>query len=150
MYVCQYLYRRWLFERASVSSPRNTQTARTQGLTILVFMLFCTPKRTHQQTESIRVYNASVTVERTADLSADLSDIRTYADQVTFSDGDVLIPHVKANEPLKAQVQHFLDCIKDPSVQQVSDGAMGRDVVKTLCAVDQSIEAGGKSVDIEW
>lgn len=58
--------------------------------------------------------------------------------QFQLRDADVLIPKVKAEEPLKIQNQHFLDCVRDRR-RSLTDGAFARDVVQTLEALQDSL-----------
>ncbi|MBI3309213.1 MAG: Gfo/Idh/MocA family oxidoreductase [Candidatus Melainabacteria bacterium] len=55
-------------------------------------------------------------------------------------EGEVLIPYVKNTPPLRAQTEHFMDCIikrKKP----LSDGENGLEVVKTLNEIIKMIKA---------
>jgi predicted dehydrogenase len=59
-------------------------------------------------------------------------------------DADVLIPKLKAEEPLKVQNQHFLECVRTGRCP-VTDGKFARDVVSTLEALQRSLrERGGR------
>ncbi len=51
--------------------------------------------------------------------------------RLVAKEGEVLIPHIKNMEPLKLQVEHFINCIKDRK-KPVSDGESGIKVVKVL------------------
>jgi predicted dehydrogenase len=89
--------------------------------------------------EPVRVYDKQVTDERTAAPWVD-----SFASfRASVRDGDVTIPKVAMNEPLKAECEHFLDCVLQGGVP-LSDGATGVAVVRTLDAVMRSARAGGR------
>lgn len=58
--------------------------------------------------------------------------------------GDVVIPNIPFSEPLRIESQHFIDCIRDESLQPISSGEQGLMVVQTLEAVERSMERDGK------
>lgn len=59
-------------------------------------------------------------------------------------DGEVVIPAVKAEEPLKRQAEHFMNAIIHRS-QPIADGKNGLDVVETLEAIQILLDAKRKS-----
>jgi len=60
-------------------------------------------------------------------------------------DGDVVIPRVAPEEPLKIQNTHFLEAVQQGRAIR-SDGPFALGVLKTLEAINASIGAGGASV----
>jgi predicted dehydrogenase len=73
----------------------------------------------------------------------------TFAEfQYAYHYGDVSSPYVKEEEPLKAECQHFLECIKESQVP-ITSGARGLEVVKVLEASSASLKRGGGPVPIE-
>jgi predicted dehydrogenase len=76
---------------------------------------------------------------------------REYADfgefQLLAREGDVTVPRVPREEPLRAQARAFLDGLAAPG-RMPSDGRVGADVVRVLAAIDQSMAAGGAPVKI--
>ena len=58
--------------------------------------------------------------------------------QLLLRAGDVLIPQVEFTEPLKAECQHFVDCIRDGRTP-LSDGRQGLMVVRALEAAQRSL-----------
>ena len=62
-------------------------------------------------------------------------------------EGDVTIPRVKPNEPLKVQDQAFLDCVKAGRID-FSDGAFSVGVVRVLVAIAESLKGGGAPVAV--
>lgn len=70
-----------------------------------------------------------------------------YEHHFKVEDGDTIIPKLALSEPLKEQVKHFVECIKNGQ-QPLSDGQMGLDVVRVLEAMDLSISWDGVPVEI--
>ena len=64
----------------------------------------------------------------------------------TFT-GDIHIPKIKPVEPLRAEVDHFLDCIRSGG-QPISDGEEGLGVIRVLEGVSESLRRGGQPVDL--
>jgi predicted dehydrogenase len=62
-------------------------------------------------------------------------------------DGDVRLPKIGSEEPLKAQARQFLDFLERGRVER-SDGAFALGVVKTLEAVAASIRSGGSTREV--
>ena len=61
--------------------------------------------------------------------------------------GDVYVPYIKQEEPLKIECQHFLDCIqngRDP----LTSGQRGLELVQILEASSESLRRGGGPVDL--
>jgi predicted dehydrogenase len=57
-------------------------------------------------------------------------------------DGDIVIPRVAINEPLRAQCDHFLECI-ERGTAPLTGGAEGLSVVRALEAMARSVKSGG-------
>ncbi|MDP8212455.1 MAG: Gfo/Idh/MocA family oxidoreductase [Candidatus Zapsychrus exili] len=73
----------------------------------------------------------------------------TYGEfQLLSKEGSITIPNIGFNEPLKAQAKYFIDCVENGDSPDLSDAQKGADVVKTLCAIQQSIENKGVCVDL--
>lgn len=62
-------------------------------------------------------------------------------------DGDVVIPKLPAGEPLREELEHFLDCIAGRKTP-LSDGRFGERIASILEAADRSSEQGGTMVEI--
>lgn len=94
-------------------------------------------------TGPIRLFDKHV--ERTSKFYA------TYGEfQLLSREGSITIPKVESNEPLKAQNKYFIDCIKDNKPPEMSDAQNGLDVVRTLCAIQESMEKNGVPVNITY
>lgn len=85
---------------------------------------------------------------RIHDKGAEVKIVESYADAITLRTGDILIPKVSTEEPLKAECQHFIDCILN-NIQPRSDGADGLRVVKVLEAGSESLLRGGEPVTLQ-
>ena len=74
----------------------------------------------------------------------------TYGEfQLLSREGSITIPKVSVGEPLKAQGQFFVDCIEKNQLTSRSDAQSGLNVVKTLCALQYSIEQNGICIKVE-
>src|SRR5260221_9306813 len=90
-----------------------------------------------QTHEKIRIYD--VRVERPPHYD-------TFADfHYSYHYGDSYIPHIQQEEPLKAECQHFLDCIEN-GVKPLTSGHRGLELVKILEAATASLEERGAPV----
>jgi predicted dehydrogenase len=61
--------------------------------------------------------------------------------------GDVYCPHIKQDEPLKTECQHFVDCIRSGAVP-ITSGAKGLEVVRILEASSVSVKQDGIPVTL--
>ncbi len=74
----------------------------------------------------------------------------TYGEfKLLTREGDMTIPKITPSEPLKSQAKYFLDCITKSSPPDLADAGKAGAVVKTLCAVQKSIEKKGACVEVE-
>ncbi len=90
----------------------------------------------------IRLYDKHV--ERTS------TYYQTYGEfQLLSREGSITIPKVSFAEPLKAQNQYFVDCVMNNRNPDLADAGKGYDVVKTLCAIQESINKRGVPVSVE-
>jgi len=67
--------------------------------------------------------------------------------RIAMWEGDVRLPKVQAEEPLKAQGNYFLEAIKKGKVER-SDGVFSVGVVKVLEAIMASLKLGGGQVKV--
>lgn len=86
--------------------------------------------------EKLRVYDKGVLAQ----------DVASYADAITLRTGDIVIPKIAGDEPLRREMQHFVDCCLDDKPVR-TDGADGLRVVRVLAAGQRSLERGGVPVD---
>lgn len=71
-----------------------------------------------------------------------LGSYETYAEfQLLLRAGDVLIPRVDFQEPLRIECEHFVDCIRTGAVPD-TDGRSAVEVVRALEAAERSLRTG--------
>lgn len=89
--------------------------------------------------EKVRIYDKGVHGGRT--------DYASYPELVALRQGDVLIPMIKNTEPLKAELSHFVEAVREGRTPR-SDLADGLGVVRVLEAGQRSLELDGQPVAI--
>lgn len=72
----------------------------------------------------------------------------SYTETITLREGDINIPYLKIEEPLKIECQHFLDCIQK-NRKPLTDGEDGLRVVRILEAAQKSLKNQGRPVRLE-
>jgi predicted dehydrogenase len=92
-----------------------------------------------QPLEKIKIYDSRVEHPPHYDTFAEF--------QYSYHYGDMLIPCIKQEEPLKVECQHFLDCISQGRTP-LTDGRAGLELVRILEAASQSIKQNGASVSL--
>lgn len=81
-------------------------------------------------------------------VAASITEEPDYGEfKLLIRDGDIIIPKFQSNEPLKNQMQHFLECI-DTGRKPRSDGVEGLKVIQVMEAVNKSIENMGIPVKV--
>jgi len=91
------------------------------------------------QLEKIRVFDTRVERPPHYDTFAEFHYAYHY--------GDVHVPYIKQEEPLKTECQHFLDCINQGTTP-LTDGRRGLELVRILEASSQSLKRGGATVNL--
>ena len=71
----------------------------------------------------------------------------SYGDALTLRHGDIYIPNVKMEEPLKRECKHFVDCVMNCETPE-TDGKNGLAVVEILEAGQQSLDNSGEVVEL--
>jgi predicted dehydrogenase len=92
-----------------------------------------------EASEKIKVYDKGV--DRAG-------QVVSYGDALTVRSGDILIPRISLQEPLKLECSHFVECIRERK-RPLTDGIGGLRVVKVLDAAQRSLKNGGQPVAIE-
>lgn len=90
--------------------------------------------------EKIKIYDARVDRPPHYNTFAEF----TYS----YHYGDIYVPYVKQEEPLKVETQHFIDCINN-NAKPLSDGHHGLDLVKILEASSESLKRQGAPVHLD-
>ncbi|HZT21576.1 MAG TPA: Gfo/Idh/MocA family oxidoreductase [Verrucomicrobiae bacterium] len=89
--------------------------------------------------EKIRIFDARVERPPHYDTFAEFHYAYHY--------GDVYVPYIKQEEPLKTECQHFLDCIRN-GTRPLTDGQQGLELVRILEASSESLKRGGAPVNL--
>jgi len=71
-----------------------------------------------------------------------------YGEDLSLRFGDIVIPYVKMREPLRTELERFVESIRTGRAP-ISDGRDGLRVVKVLEAAQRSLEMGGAPVDVQ-
>jgi predicted dehydrogenase len=85
--------------------------------------------------EKIKIYDKGVKAIRRTHTFGEFNFAYHY--------GNVVIPHIQLQEPLRVQCQHFLDCIAEGK-QPLTDGYSGIRVVHVLEAAQRSLSDSGR------
>ena len=91
------------------------------------------------QQEKIKIFDARVERPPHYDTFAEFHYAYHY--------GDMYVPYIKQEEPLKNECQHFLDCIRQ-GTPPLTGGQQGLDLVRILEASSESLVRGGAPVDL--
>jgi predicted dehydrogenase len=92
------------------------------------------------QLEKIKVFDMRVETPPHYDTFADFHYAYHY--------GDMYVPYLKQEEPLKIECQHFLDCINKHQIP-LSSGRQGLELVRILEASSQSLKQQGAAVGLQ-
>ena len=87
--------------------------------------------------EKLKIYDKGV-----RNLSYD-----TYGEYLSLRFGDITIPSIKMVEPLRAEAEHFIQCIESRK-EPKTGGRDGLKVVKILTAAQQSLKKKGDPVSL--
>ena len=78
-----------------------------------------------------------------------LSNSRVLEFQLLAKEGDITIPRVDPSEPLKVQDSYFIDCVEHKKHPEMADGSKALQVIKTLVAIQESIDKKGAPVSVK-
>lgn len=92
-----------------------------------------------EPTEKIKIYDKGVNITNREGI---------YKTLVQYRTGDIHIPHIENNEPLKTEINHFVDCLKNKRTP-ITDGRAGEKVVKILEASQKSITNNGIPIQLK-
>jgi predicted dehydrogenase len=90
--------------------------------------------------EQVRVFEKGVKA-----LEGEPSSYGEYRLQIR--DGDIVSPKLDIVEPLKEECRHFLHCVRSGD-RPITSGWDGRDVLRVLEAIDQSVSHNGGRMEI--
>jgi predicted dehydrogenase len=91
-----------------------------------------------ETTEMVKIYDKGVTNN---------SDYASYGEALSLRFGDVTLPYIKMEEPLKLECQHFLDSIIHNRKPR-SDARDGLRVVRVLQAAQESRDRNGEPITV--
>ncbi|HEY6194540.1 MAG TPA: Gfo/Idh/MocA family oxidoreductase [Candidatus Eisenbacteria bacterium] len=91
-----------------------------------------------EASEKIKVYDKGV--DRAG-------QVVSYGDALTVRSGDILIPKISLQEPLRLECLHFVECVRERK-RPLTDGLGGLRVVKVLDAAQRSLKSGGQPIAI--
>ena len=89
--------------------------------------------------EKIKIFDARVETPPHYDTFAEF--------QYAYHYGDVYAPHVKQEEPLRIECQHFIDCILQGR-EPLTNGRHGAELVRILEASKESLSRGGERIPV--
>ena len=87
--------------------------------------------------EKIKIYDARVERPPHYDTFGDF--------HYSYHYGDMHVPYIRQEEPLRSECQHFLDCVKE-GITPLTDGKRGLELVRILEASSQSLKQGGSPI----
>ncbi|MCK6550027.1 Gfo/Idh/MocA family oxidoreductase [Myxococcota bacterium] len=90
------------------------------------------------------VYDDNENIEKVKiyDQGVDVRDPETFGEyHLSYRTGDIVSPRLPSTEPLKTEMDHFLDCIATGQSPR-SDGAAGLRVVEALDAAERALVSG--------
>lgn len=85
--------------------------------------------------EKVKIYDKGVLVPNSHNSFGEF--------QLSYRYGDISIPRLKQEEPLKVELSHFLDCIREGK-KPLTDGENGYQVVRMIEKINESLKNGGK------
>ena len=94
-----------------------------------------------ESVEKVRLYDKGV------DLRPGRPSYANYAEAMSIRVGDIRIPKIPVEEPLRAECRHFIECVRDGR-QPETNGRNGLDVVRILAALQRSLRDNGAVVDL--
>jgi predicted dehydrogenase len=89
--------------------------------------------------EKLKVYDKRVNAIRRTDTFGEF--------QFSYHYGSVVSPYIRFEEPLRLEILHFLDCVRDRA-RPLTDGQNGLQVVRVIEAAQESLANGGAPVGI--
>ena len=86
--------------------------------------------------EKVRLYDKGV-----------VDSYANYGESLAVRSGDIFIPRIAMQEPLRLECSHFVDCIRTGKTPR-TDGRSGLAVVRILEAAQRSLREGGRRVPL--
>ncbi len=92
--------------------------------------------------EPVRLYDKRVIMKK---YKHDYDSFKEF--QMLIREGEVIIPKISLEEPLKSECRNFLECVQKNAVP-LSDGVNGLRVLRILTAIQESLDKKGKPVKL--
>jgi predicted dehydrogenase len=123
--------------------------------TAMIHSSWLDPRKTREMTivgsKRMIVYDDIATIEKIKIYDARVErppHYDTFGDfHYSYHYGDMHVPYLKQEEPLKSECQHFLDCIQE-GISPLTDGKRGLELVRILEASSQSLKQGGSPISL--
>jgi predicted dehydrogenase len=93
-----------------------------------------------EPTEKVKVYDKGITVDGSAEAAQQL--------RIGYRAGDMWAPHLSAEEALRTEAEHFIECLRRRTTP-ISSGVSGLRVVEILEATSRSIAARGSPIRLD-
>lgn len=93
--------------------------------------------------ERIKIYDKGIDRQNKNVYFGEYKDFGEY--QLIQRAGDMVVPRVNINEPLKIECEHFIDCIENGK-EPVTGGRSALDVIRVLEAAENSLRNSGHEV----
>lgn len=91
--------------------------------------------------EKIKIFN------KNANIIEETRGVSFGEYQVALHAGDIYIPSIKNKEPLKEEINHFIECIYK-NRQPINDGINGLQVVNIIAALQKSLDNNSKEIHL--
>jgi len=88
--------------------------------------------------EKVKIYDKGIKLSK-----SDKNSI--YQSLIQYRTGDIYTPNIDSTEALKAEIEHFADCIKNEKTP-ITDGEAGLRVVRILEAANKSLKRAGVKI----
>lgn len=93
-----------------------------------------------EPSEKIKIYDKGITLSNSSD--------QLYESLVGYRTGDMWAPKLDSSEALRAEAQHFIDCIRTGE-KPITDGECGLRVVEILEAATASMADRGRTIELK-
>lgn len=91
----------------------------------------------------IQIFDSNITIEEQGEYCDSFSSHRSV-----YNRGGISIPHVKTGQPLKLELAHFIECLRNGEEVR-SGGDFSAKIVSVLEASDRSLKNDGQFISIE-
>ncbi len=96
--------------------------------------------------ERIKIFDKGIDKQNKSEFMGEYESFAEYS--LIHRAGDVMIPRVNLNEPLKKECRHFIECIIE-NKEPLTNGKSAIDVVKILESAEISLKDEGKDVILD-